>query len=251
MLPRMTLVPAGGPSWTDILTAIGTVGAVIVALGIALFADWRAGKRIKDEHDRSDRLLREERERAAAELAGQREHERIALDDERAYSRQQLEEERRLALEREQIAEAYLVQVGFGERDPGQGAPNAQGRRAPTEIRELAVMVVNRGRYTITRVEAQFAMGNALTPHNEYTRLSGAETLPQELRKSFDTSIERPLRGVLAPWDTGIRFETDGIHGRQIAGWYPIVRWADRWGTHWEHKKGVVRQIRDDEPWAP
>lgn len=63
MLPRMTLVAAGGPNWTDILTAIGMVGAVIVALGIALFADWRAGKRIADEHERSDRVLGEERQR--------------------------------------------------------------------------------------------------------------------------------------------------------------------------------------------
>jgi hypothetical protein len=57
MLPRMTLVAAGGPSWADIMTAFGTVGAVIVALGIALYADWRAGKRIEAEHARSDGLL--------------------------------------------------------------------------------------------------------------------------------------------------------------------------------------------------
>jgi hypothetical protein len=54
---------ACGTNWTDIMTAIGTVGAVIVALGIALYTDWRAGKRIKAEHNRSDRLLREERQR--------------------------------------------------------------------------------------------------------------------------------------------------------------------------------------------
>jgi hypothetical protein len=32
----MVITLAGGPNWTDILTAVGTVGAVIVAVGIAL-----------------------------------------------------------------------------------------------------------------------------------------------------------------------------------------------------------------------
>jgi hypothetical protein len=31
---------------------------------------------------------------------------------------------------------------------------------------------------------------------------------------------------------------------------YPVVRWADRWGTRWEHRRGEVRQVRDDEPWS-
>jgi hypothetical protein len=73
------------------LTAIGTVGAVVVALGIALWADKRADRRINAEHERSDRLLREERERSASALAEQREHERTALEEERAYGGQQLE----------------------------------------------------------------------------------------------------------------------------------------------------------------
>ena len=48
---------SGGPGWTDILTAIGTVGAVIAAVGIALWTEWRSGGRLKAEHERSDRLL--------------------------------------------------------------------------------------------------------------------------------------------------------------------------------------------------
>jgi hypothetical protein len=244
------VVPAaGGPSWTDVLTAIGTVGAVVVALGIALYADWRAGKRIKDEHQRADGLLTEQRQQAEDDLAEQRRHEQDALEEERRHSRFQLEEERELALDRERIAQAYLVQVGFGQRDPGQGAPDVQGRRSASAIRQLGVMVVNRGSFTITRVEAQFVVENTIIPHDRYERLSGAEALPQALQRGFDMSIEWPLRGVLTPWDIGIRFQIDGMDVGQVADWYPIVRWTDRWGARWEHKKGVVRRITDETPW--
>jgi len=86
----------GGPGWTDILTAVGTVAAAVAALGaatvavwIALWTDRKASERLRAEHERSDSLLAEERAHAKAEL----------------------EEERRLALEREQLTEAYAVQI--------------------------------------------------------------------------------------------------------------------------------------------
>jgi len=88
------------------MTAFGTVGAVIAAVGIALWTERRSGRRLKAERERSDRLLREERVR----------------------SRAQIEEERRIAREREQLSEAYAVQVALGEK--------YQGLRDPT-IEEL------------------------------------------------------------------------------------------------------------------
>ena len=56
---------------------------------------------------------------------------------------------------------------------------------------------------------------------------------------------------MLTPWNAGVRFESDEIHTQHLSGPYPIVRWTDRWGTRWEHKRGVMRQIRDGEQWAP
>lgn len=79
-----------GPSWTDILTAIGTVGAVAAALGIALWTEHRSDKRVKNERTRSDKLL-----------AVQLEREKTAVEDEREHTRAQIEEERRLSLSRE------------------------------------------------------------------------------------------------------------------------------------------------------
>jgi ADP-ribosylglycohydrolase len=77
------------PSWTEVVTAIGTVGVAVAAVGIALWTEWRSGKRLEAEHQRSDRMLKEER----------------------ARSKEEIDEERRGAREREQLAQAYAVQV--------------------------------------------------------------------------------------------------------------------------------------------
>jgi len=234
----IAVAAAGGPSWTDIMTAFGTVGAVVVALGIALWSERRSDRRVREERGRSDRLL-----------AAQREREKAAVDDERAHGRAQLEEERRLALEREQFAEASAVQVVPGEDTVGE--PDAQGD-LDGSVKQLAVMIVNRGSYTITGVEAQFCLGgNQMISHHRYVREPGFGGLPRLLVAQFGPSPERAVRGVLAPWDTGIRFETDAIHERHLASWYPVVRWTDRWGVWWEYKRGAVRPIRGDEPWVP
>ena len=67
----MIVVAAGGPNWVDAVTALGTVGAVVAAVGIALWT----------QH----------------------------------HGRSQLVEERRLAREREQLNEAYRVQLVLGD----------------------------------------------------------------------------------------------------------------------------------------
>lgn len=233
----MTIAAAGGPSWTDIMTAFGTVGAVVVAVGIAL---WGAR--------RSDRQAAKERERTDTRLADQRALDKAAIEDERAHGRAQLEEERRLALEREQFAEAYAVQVVPGEHTVGE--PDARGD-LDGSVKQLAIMIVNRGSYTITRIEAQFCLGNSMITYHRYVREPGFGELPRRLVEQFGPSPERAVYGVLASWDTGIRFETDAIHERHLASWYPVVRWTDRWGTRWEHKRGVVRQVTDTQPWEP
>jgi hypothetical protein len=120
-----------------------------------------------------------------------------------------------------------------------------------SEVKRLAAMVVNRGAYTITRIEAQFCLGNSMQGHHGYKRVTGFEQVPEILRAGYYPSPERAVSGVLTPFDAGIRFETDNIHERHLASPYPVVRWTDRWGTRWEHKRGVVRQVRDDQQWEP
>lgn len=220
----MTLIPvAESPSWADVLVAFATVGAVAVALGVALWTDRKAAVRLKAEHDRSDELLAGERKHSAA----------------------QIEEERRVTREREQLAEAYAVQVVPAEiplrfiNDEGTG-------------KQLVAIVVNRSAFTITRIEAQFCLdGRSLVSHFAYRRVSGFEELPVELRSATKDSAEHAMRGILTPWDLGIRYGTDTINDTSLKSPYPVVRWTDHLGARWEHKRGEVHQVRDDEPWTP
>jgi hypothetical protein len=206
------------------MTAFGTVGAVIAALGIALWSERRTDKRLVAERTHSDKQLA----------------------DERAFSRAQIEEERQAAHEREQFSEAYSVQVVAGERSIAPG----EIPRAPASV---AALVVNHGRYTITRIEAQVRLtagGNAsLVPFRVAMLMPGAKELDARLAARLD--VVRGTAGLdrLTPWDLGLRFESDPIAAESDA--HPVVRWADRWGTRWEHRRGVVRQVRDGEEWVP
>jgi hypothetical protein len=59
------------------------------------------------------------------------------------------------------------------------------------------------------------------------------------------------MRGILTRSTGGRQFETEAIPERDLADPYTLARWTDHWGTRWEHKRGVVRIIRDDEMWEP
>jgi hypothetical protein len=96
---------AARPDWATATTAIGTVAVAVVAVGVALFAEWRGGLRLREERKRSDDLLAEERvlhaqeiaaERALADkrLAEQFAHSDAQLAEERAHSAAQLQEDR-------------------------------------------------------------------------------------------------------------------------------------------------------------
>lgn len=52
---------------TDDITALGTVGAVAAAVGIAWSGNRRSDRQVKQERDRADQQLREERERSDRE----------------------------------------------------------------------------------------------------------------------------------------------------------------------------------------
>jgi hypothetical protein len=96
---------AVSPDWASATTAIGTVAVAVVAVGVALFIERRAGQRLREEHKRSDDLLREERtlhaqeiteERAIADkrLAEKLAHSDAQLAEERAHLAEQLQDDR-------------------------------------------------------------------------------------------------------------------------------------------------------------
>jgi hypothetical protein len=48
-----------------------------------------------------------------------------------------------------------------------------------------------------------------------------------------------------------MRFESSDTGVQHLSGPYFVVRWTDRWGTNWEHKKGVVESVTENQPWTP
>jgi hypothetical protein len=218
------------------MTAFGTVGAVITAVGIALWAEWRTARRIREERARSDRLLQEER----------------------GHGRAQIEEERRITLGREQLAEAYAVQV----INARASARAAHGRDDPADpLTRPAAVVVNRGHYAITKVDARFSNGESSQRVVETRHLSALIRLPKELR-----GLNQELQGSdeefipwpddfnvvsLVPRDPGLQLIGPALQTSRSLYMYPLVRWTDRWGTRWEHRRGEVRQVCDDQEWTP
>jgi len=48
-----------------------------------------------------------------------------------------------------------------------------------------------------------------------------------------------------------MRIFGDAMAASHLDALYPVVRWTDRWGTTWEHKRGAVRQVTEGEDWRP
>lgn len=247
-----------GPAYASVviadwLTAVGTLALAVAAVWVALWSDKRTGVRLEAEHARSDRQLAGERERHDRELAEERAHSEQQLARQQEFSRAQLEEEQQLAREREQLAEAYAVQVLQAERPTGAPTEDVCGELT-ADTRALFAIVVNRGAYTLARVEAQFHLstgGNgSLNTAHQTERVTGYADLDERLRRDLWGPPEYSADiGKLAPWDVGMRFRTDSMATKFTLGWYPVVRWTDRWGTRWEHKQGDVRQIDESALW--
>jgi len=151
----------------------------------------------------------------------------------------------------EQLGEAYLVRVLLGERETGKRDDVYDEPDGTARV--LGAIVVNNGRYTITAIEARLELADgSLVGFLRPERVPGATDLDDRLRGGMTDLLEAfssPDR--LTPWDRGMRFESDPLDTAHAVGAYPVVRWTDRWGTRWEHRRGEVRQIDDGAPWTP
>jgi hypothetical protein len=262
-----------GPSWADIMTAIGTVAVAAAAVWIALWSDRRTGTRLEEERAAADVRMAEERKAADARLAEEQDRadERVALELERSDKRlleeraaadarlreeldqsgAQLREERLAAQLREQLAEAYLVQVTPMRMEAGtEGKQPARDPDDPVE--RAVVVVVNHGHYTIIRLDAQLCMrGNSLVGYGRTEHLSSYHSLPGELRPSGVWEGGSAGLSTLSPTDLGMRYTGDVMATKFLVGCYPVIRWQDRWGSCWEQKQGVVKEIKQGETWKP
>jgi len=222
---RMVIAAATeGPNWTDIMTAFGTVGAVVTAVGIALWTEWQSSRRIRAE---------------------------------RRHATATLKEERRLAQEREQFAQAYAIQVVEGHRtDADEKARQTLGLNAPATTRS-AVFLVDHGSFTITDIRAWLRNEDgSLEDSAGAVRRTGFTNLPEEVRRHWSSSLELATPKLLRPWDDGIVFVSKPFATGPLgpaADWsgflpelrplfpsYWIVQWTDQWGTRWEHQRGLA-----------
>lgn len=243
-------IAVGAPLWPAEWTAVGTVLLALVTVGAVITTIVIT----QVDRKRADQRLEGEQARHKAEVAEERLLANARLEKQQKQSELQFRTEQWRMTEREQYTEAYAVQVTVGECTAEEGPPNAYGDAGPDAAKFLAALVVNRGRYAITEVTAQFSPdGESLTTSRRVVRIPlSFASLPDELRGGFRPLSDKRGHGdTLAPWDAGMRFESDAVGVHHLAGPYFVIRWTDRWGTNWEHKQGVVRAVVEGQPWAP
>lgn len=242
------------PLWPSEVTAYGTLGIAAVAVLVALLSEWLINKRLAEERIRHAEETAEERKLADDRLAAQQLHSDAQLRAEREAADARIQEERTRAQEREQYDEAALIQVTEARMTPE--AWGSQITSTPdVPIQCPAAIVVNRGRYTITRLQAQLCLSSSgnysLQSYGKRELFSSLAVLPDTLTTGLAGEGRDVWGDTLRPADIGMRFSSDAIAERHLFGSYPIVRWRDRWGTWWEHRRGEVRQIDESEDWKP
>ncbi len=212
------IVPASlsGPDWASRWTAIGTIALAVLTLAVIITTILIT---VQDRR-RADKALIAQQERADALRREDREHAQVA----------------------EQEAEAWAVEV----------IPHVWPESRDGSTRRLSVSVTNLGSYTITRVVAQFSPeGTSLISYESARRISEGPRVPPFAYDDRTAGfIMSGYEGILIR-GSGLDFRSDPIADDKLAGPYPVVRWHDRWGTCWEHKKGKVERIEEGAPWKP
>jgi len=89
-LPRMVITSVPGPDWATTMTAFGTVGAVIAAVGIAIWSARSTNARIATERVEADRRLREQFSHSDEQLSRRQEHSDDQLRQQQENNERQL-----------------------------------------------------------------------------------------------------------------------------------------------------------------
>ena len=256
MLPVVHVLAAGPPLWPDEATAIGTIAlafltfvAVVVTIAVTRKDRQNAVSDANIERGLADARLDRELAASGAQLQDERAAADQRLQRQLDASAQQLQDERAVIEKREQLAEAYLVQV-----TPGRMSVEWYGSLISTEpgtaITCPCVIIVNRGNYTITDICARFSYdGTSVMQYDKQEHFSGLRGLPEELSNYIADEPDIRLT-TLTPTDVGLRFSHDAIAKRNLHGAYPIVRWRDRWDQTWEYKLGIVYEVESNQPWT-
>lgn len=232
-----------GTNWGEV-TGLGTIAVAVVAAAVAVLGEWRASARVKDERRHAAKVLAAQQEHSDEQLRLERETADARLKTQQEHSDRQVSEERQAAQAFLQLEEAYAVRISTGWQDGRITDPHINVE--PDDVlQSMVVVVINRGRFTVTEVDARlFRLDNSQTSPAKTERI--AETPPAADKSQW---IDGPLKDLgnrtLAPWSGGLRFIGSATVDHRLYGAYPMVRWTDRWGQRWEHSKGRVRKIEE------
>lgn len=140
------------------MTAFGTVGAVLAAVGIAILSDRSTNKRVAAERKAADRQLREQLDHSEEQLRRQQEHSDQQLTQERASADERLQRQFEHAKQLEQDSEAAAVTVIGTILHPDENV--GPDREAPAM--RPGAFVINKGRYAVRNVEAMLSLDGRL-----------------------------------------------------------------------------------------
>lgn len=251
----MPITIASGPDWATIMTAFGTVGAVIAAVGIAIGSSFATKKLVADERVEADRRLREQLEHSDEQLRKQQQHSDQQLQEERTAADERLQKQLHEAEKLEQRSQAAAVEVlAFFSAKPGENVISDPQNPSGVPV----VIVVNRGKYAITDLDARLSPdGRIVTAFSMRQNLVSMRqnavdpaVLPQHWTRDVLGRLGEVYLGTIAP-GAAMRFEDDAVLVSTLRTSYPIIRWRDHWQGCWEYNKGQVYPCDVQSEWLP
>jgi hypothetical protein len=247
-LPGMPITIISGPDWATIMTAFGTVGAVIAAVWIAVASSTKTNRLVEAERKEADRRLREQLDHSDEQLRKQQEHSDLQLEAERAAADERLQKQFYTAQQSDQRSQAAAVEVlGMITAPDGEAASHTSSSAVPL------VVVTNKGKYAITNLAAVLSPdGKSTVDFSLRRNLADLRDLPNDLDK---LAVEQVIGwlgevylGTIAPGMI-MALAGDARPIQELKASFPIVRWIDHWGDCWEYRKGRVSPSAMNDPW--
>lgn len=220
------------PLWPSEWTAIGTVAVAVVAVAVALFAEYRAGKRVASERAHAATVLADERKDAAALLQRQLDQSDRQRQEDREHGQCQQQEAQAWAV-------AVMLSIVYLEQEPETAGARSL---SDTEVCFVAE-VLNYGERTIGQIRARL-----FTDGDEPAGQIQPAYVPREPQSPHspiaDTLMQGP--GVLPP-GAGMRFTTEIMTVSLLKHPRAEVRWRDHRGGSWQNERGEVRKLTEPE----
>jgi hypothetical protein len=244
-LRDMPITIVSGPDWATIMTAFGTVGAVVVAVWIAIASSRKTNRLVAAERVEADRRLREQQEHSDEQLRKQQEHSGQQLQEERAAADERLHKQFHETEKLEQRSQAAAVEVFAFSAKPGENVFSDPQNPSGLPM----VIVINKGKYAIMDLDLRLSPdGRSVIAFPRRQHLVDPVALPLRWMGDVTGRLGEVYLGTLTA-GAAMRFEGDPLLVSVLRTSYPIVRWRDRWGECWEYNQGKVYPSNMQADW--